>query len=72
MVPDVEVTNIRNEFTSGETYDGGKKHLHQEMGNEYFKIKILSFIMNLDETKPFVMDKSKSKKVLQYQKILPF
>ena len=28
----------------------------------YLKIKIISFIINLDDTMPFVMEKSKSKK----------
>ena len=41
----------------------------------YFKIKtipfkIILFIIKLDDTMPFVMDKSKSKKGLQYQRNL--
>ena len=35
------------------------------------KIKADPFILNLVETMPFVMDKSKSKKGLQYLKELP-
>ena len=41
-----------------------EEHLHQEMGNQLLQNKIISFIINLDETTcmSYVMDKSKSKK----------
>ena len=38
----------------------------------YFKIKIILFIIILEETMPFVIDKFKFKKELQYQKNLPY
>ena len=51
--------------------NGSEEHLHQEMEINYFKIKIVQFIINLDETMPLVMEKSKSKRGVQYPRNLP-
>ena len=74
LVSFVEVTNIRtllrkmnklrNIYTIGRR---ARNITIKKWENNYFKIKIIPFkiipfIINLDDTMPFVMDKSKSKK----------
>ena len=54
-----KTNKLRNEYTIGR----GERNISIKKWNiNYFKIKVVPFIINFDETMPFVMDKSKSEK----------
>ena len=54
-----KTNKLRNVYT---IWRGASKNPIKKWKINYFKIKIVSFIININETMPFVMDKVKSKK----------